>query len=256
MAENSLPFSYNSKQFNAGFSLSDVIYAPKPTHYKFRDLEGQRFGALSILGFAENRTNVRVWWAACDCGTIKTVTTAKLHRPSKHKKSPTTSCGCGIGQPAAPLGGRHVNPDADSHHPLFHTWGGMKGRCYTESNCSFPRYGGRGITVCDRWRYSFKNFLDDMGERPTPSHSLDRIDNNGNYEPGNVRWATPKEQSANKGKLPGGMTLLGQKRSQSEWAKLTGVPRQTIARRKSVGWCDECILTLPPHSADGCIHRD
>lgn len=77
------------------------------------------------------------------------------------------------------------------------SWQSMKGRCTNKRLKEYRRYGGRGISVCDRWKESFENFLEDMGQKPSPTHSLDRINNNGNYEPGNCRWATPKEQSNN-----------------------------------------------------------
>lgn len=76
----------------------------------------------------------------------------------------------------------------------------MKGRCYTPSTSHFELYGGRGVRVCEQWRGSFETFLADVGRKPTPKHSLDRIDTNGHYEPGNVRWATQKEQIANRRK--------------------------------------------------------
>lgn len=82
-------------------------------------------------------------------------------------------------------------------HKLYKTWISMKQRCYNPNSYGYTYYGGRGIIVCDRWKTSFKNFLEDMGERPE-GHSLDRINNNGNYEPSNCRWATSKEQSNNK----------------------------------------------------------
>lgn len=81
-------------------------------------------------------------------------------------------------------------------HPLEYLWFGMLRRCRNPKHHKYPRYGGRGITVCEHWN-TFQNFVQDMGERPSKSHSLDRINNDGNYEPGNVRWATPKEQRNN-----------------------------------------------------------
>jgi hypothetical protein len=89
-----------------------------------------------------------------------------------------------------------------SQHPDYRIWAHMIARCYGKQ--VHPRYGGRGITVCERWRYSFPNFIADMGPRPTTKHSLDRINNDGNYEPGNCRWATDIEQARNKSTYIGG----------------------------------------------------
>jgi len=82
----------------------------------------------------------------------------------------------------------------------YHSWSGMKQRCKDKNKDGYKYYGGRGITVCGRWRDSFVNFLADMGRKPSPKHSIDRIDGDGNYEPGNCRWATPKEQFLNRKK--------------------------------------------------------
>lgn len=85
-----------------------------------------------------------------------------------------------------------------SETPTYNAWSGMIQRCENHNHVSFEDYGGRGITVCKRWKESFENFLSDVGERPSKGVSLDRVDNNGNYEPGNVRWATPTEQQLNR----------------------------------------------------------
>src|SRR5688572_27739631 len=96
----------------------------------------------------------------------------------------------------------------DWHHPLYPTWYGMNYRCHSFMSYSWFSYGGRGIKVCDRWRFGdrgrtgFQCWLSDMGPKPTPEHSIDRIDSDGNYEPGNCRWATDEEQAKNKRKNP------------------------------------------------------
>lgn len=130
-------------------------------------------------------------------------------------------------------------------HPIeYRAWNSMKSRCYNKSHTSYRNYGGRGIQVCERWRYDFPTFLNDMGNRPS-KHTLDRIDNDGNYTPGNCRWATYKEQLNNKrgNRL---LTLDGKTQTVSQWSTETGIKYWTLSQRVGrYGWSDEDALTKP-----------
>jgi hypothetical protein len=122
----------------------------------------------------------------------------------------------------------------------------MKARCYNKNLPKYGNHGGRGITVCERWLNSFQNFYDDMGLKPAADHSIDRIDNNGNYEPGNCRWATDKEQANNRRN-----TVLhkcgGVSHTIKDWAEVVGIERRTLAYRINVaGWPIEMALNKPP----------
>lgn len=127
--------------------------------------------------------------------------------------------------------------------PTYNVWALMLKRCRSQGRPDYARYGGRGITVCERWS-RFENFLADMGERPA-GKTLDRIDNHGNYEPGNCRWATASEQCRNT-RRNNNLTLNGVTRCATEWAELTGLPVSTIKVRKRHGWPDVDALTAPP----------
>lgn len=109
-------------------------------------------------------------------------------------------------------------------------WASIKSRCYGKNQKTFSDYGGRGITVCDRWRDSYPNFLADMGRAPSPKHSIDRINNNGNYEPGNCRWAT-KIQQANNTRVNRMIEYRGQIKTLSEWCRELNINRGTVESR-------------------------
>lgn len=123
----------------------------------------------------------------------------------------------------------------------YRIWGKMKTRCFDKNTPIFHRYGGRGITVCDRWANSFENFLSDMGLRPTAKHSIDRIDNDGNYEPGNCRWATAKEQANNRSSSIL-IAINGATKPLSVWADEYGLSRAVIAARISNGDSGESLI--------------
>jgi len=129
--------------------------------------------------------------------------------------------------------------------PSYGCWCSMKNRCYQEDNNRFDIYGGRGITVCDRWLHSFSNFLADMGERPSPEHSIERKDTNGNYCPENCIWATPAEQNRNRSSNVI-LEFNGLKMCAADWDIHLGFSRNTVGERLRRGWSIERSLTTPP----------
>jgi len=137
----------------------------------------------------------------------------------------------------------------------YRTWYAMLQRCRNPRNPAFGRYGGRGITVCDRWQL-FENFYADTGPRPTLRHSIDRIDNDGNYEPGNCRWATTHEQARNRSDNYL-IEWRGETRCLSEWCEIVGLTYSTVKGRLDSGWPVERALTaeIPEHVAGSC-HTD
>lgn len=127
----------------------------------------------------------------------------------------------------------------------YQIWVDMRRRCHDPRVQAFPYYGGRGITVCDRWRGSFYAFLADMGPRPSTDHTLDRIDNDGHYEPGNVRWATWAQQNGNTRQVHR-IEFLGEVLPLAVWARRLGIPQGTLdSRIRKQGWSVERALTTP-----------
>jgi hypothetical protein len=170
---------------------------------KLIDLTGKQFGRLTVVTLhGRDAHRISTWLCRCECGNSSVVSASRM------KRGRTKSCGCLMREVArANLRGNnhglthghsrlHKQTGKRGHTPEYITWRGMLQRCNNPSAANFQRYGGRGISVCERWE-SFENFLADMGPRP-PAHTIDRIDVNGHYESGNVRWATAKEQTRNR----------------------------------------------------------
>lgn len=140
-----------------------------------------------------------------------------------------------------------------SHAPENMAWREMRKRCNSPQHARYADYGGRGIAVCERWNASFEAFYEDMGPRPSSAHSLERINNDGNYEPENCRWATPREQAWNRrnNRL---LTFQGKTLCAAEWSAITGINYNTIYQRLLRGWTDERVLTAPVRHSAASFH--
>ncbi len=189
---------------------------------------GDKFTRLSVIDRGPaNSGKVK---CRCECGTVKLVSKWSL------KIGEIKSCGC--------LKLKHGHASATVKSRTYIKWTKMKHRCTNKNASDYPRYGGIGIKVCDRWLESFNNFLEDMGEVPD-GLSIDRVDPFGNYEPSNCRWADQKTQDRNRrGTVY--LTVDGVKRPMREWAEISGTNFQTMYQRlKDLGWTDhkEIVFT-------------
>ena len=192
---------------------------------KKNNLEGEKVGRLTVIREAvgEEKTQKRIQWLCkCDCGNTTVVSAGRL------TIGLTLSCGCLHIETFNNK--KHGGSDkSNQFHFEYGVYRGMKRRCYSPKNDDYKNYGGRGIKVCDRWlgESGFLNFMLDMGPRPSSKHSLDRIENDGNYGPGNCRWATKKEQAANTRRNVW-IEYMGQRKIMSDWKKLLKVSYMTV----------------------------
>jgi len=161
-------------------------------------LTGQRFTRLVVRGdagpYVHKGKSYRRVHCQCDCGADV------VCRPTDLRSGNTQSCGCLSRDMTVERSTVHGDAKRQGRSPEYRTWHGMNERCRYPKHKDWQYYGGRGIAVCDEWRNSFPAFLAHVGRKPSPQHSIDRIENDRGYEPGNVRWATAKEQTANRGK--------------------------------------------------------
>lgn len=204
-----------------------------PKHPRFKNLTGRRFSNLVAKEFSGMCRRGSVWLCRCDCGNSVQVLGVSLTSGN------SGSCGCVKRQRLVTRNTTHNL----SRSFEYNVWAKIIERCTRATAENFPWYGGRGISVCDRWR-TFELFIADMGAAPGKGFEIDRIDNDGNYEPGNCRWVTKKQNARNR-RNNHRLTFAGKTLCISEWAELTGLRAAAISERIASGWPVEKALTKP-----------
>lgn len=201
------------------------------------DLSWRKFGRLTVVSRAGNDARGgALWECRCECGRITRLVGAKL------RGGYTRSCGCLSRDMTAERNSTH----RASSTPEYEIWAGMIKRCENKNCEKYELYGARGIVVCERWRNDFSAFLADMGPRPSPKHSIDRYpDNCGNYEPGNCRWATRRQQDLNMRRMVF-VEFRGGRVPLIELVEGSGLKYQTVWDRLRRGWGIQRALTQPP----------
>ena len=203
--------------------------------HNFKDLTGLSFSRLTVLSRAENSPSGKVRWnCLCLCGNTAIVSSRNLR--TQH----TASCGC-LNVAATKKSNTTHGKNKTAEHKI---WIGMKNRCSNPKNRSFARYGGKGIAVCERWTKSFEGFLSDMGHRPSPAHSIDRIKSSLGYSPWNCRWATIDEQQNNKNNSVK-ITSNGSTLTAAQWSRKLGGNAHLVLSRLGLGWTKDEAVSIP-----------
>ncbi len=194
---------------------------------RIQDRTGEQYGSWTVLRFSHRRGRCYYWLCRCRCGGEKPVAIDSLRRGFS-----TRCIRCS----------RTAGPVRSAEHRVYRD---MMARCYNPNKENYHMYGGRGIAVCHRWRDDCDTFLADMGPRPTSKHSLDRINNEGDYEPSNCRWATQTEQNRNQ-RSNHLLTFRGQTMCIAAWADRVGISADTLyCRINKQQWTVEHALTTP-----------
>lgn len=214
---------------------------------KLIDLTGQKFGKLTVIKRVENtKRGAARWLCICECGNKTVVIGDEL------RKGTAQSCGCHAKEIARETARKHVAGKNKTHDKtgtlIYKEWTEMKRRCFNKTDTSYKNYRKRGITVCDRWRDSFETFYEDVSKLPhfgEQSYTLNRIDNNGNYEPNNVEWATPKEQANNR-RTTRFVEYNGQKLSLKQLSEKYNIPYNKLYKRYAIlNWSIEKAVNTP-----------
>lgn len=202
---------------------------------KYKDISGQKFGRLTALYKLRNyHKHGSYWLCACECGNFKEVYLGSL------TSGATTSCGCYHKEISKNVNLKH----GKRHTRLYKIWKGIKQRCYNSNNTYYRNYGGRGIIICDEWLRNFINFYDwAILNGYNDNLTIDRINNDGNYEPNNCRWATAKQQARNRSYCKY-FTHNGKTHCIKEWCEILNLNYKTISTRLSRNWTIQKALEL------------
>lgn len=195
---------------------------------KVQNLSGNKYGKLTVISFEGLSPDYRAQWLCkCECGKIKIFTSQILKNPK------TKSCGCSRGE-----------SHGESNSKEYKSWYSIKQRCTNPKSKHYRHYGGRGIKMCSQWHNSFIAFLRDMGKAPSITHSIDRVNNNGNYEPSNCRWATVKEQMNNMStnRL---IEFKGETKTMAQWCEYLNLNYKKIKARFGRNWTIQRALETP-----------
>lgn len=206
-----------------------AIEHPIPTHKLFKNLKNITINELTVISYAGVRGDKKYWYCMCSCGQATIASSCNL------QSGQVTSCGHISEERFGVI--KHGRTESQE----FVAWTAMKDRCSKKSGLDYERYVARGITVCERWLESFENFYEDMGDKPSKKHSLDRIDNNLGYYKENCKWATMKEQSNNR-RTNVIIEYNGESLTQKEWSEKLNIPEQTIYLRRKKGLSVDEIL--------------
>lgn len=217
---------YNTKKARTGSRQCGPAHKPTGVAYMRRLIvsNGDVFGRWTVVREAEKVGPWRNFECECECGTLRTVAMNNLRRGLSR------SCGCLRDEVRPTIHSTHGATRGGKLTPEYVAWRNARSRCYRPTDGNRHSYAERGITVCERWLHSFEAFLADMGMKPTPGHSIDRIDNDGPYSPENCRWATRKEQARNK-QANVWIAYNGEKRLMVDVVEQLGVSYNSFRRR-------------------------
>lgn len=211
---------------------TSILWYQQSPRNKPKDMTGQRFGKLVCLSLSHVYDGHAYWVTQCDCGVVS------IKNGGDVRRGYVKSCGC--------IRKARVTTHGQSKTNIYKIWTGLFTRCYNPNCKSYFRYGGAGITVCQRW-HIFENFRDDMGPRPSLGHSVERRDGTKGYSPENCYWGTDSDQARNK-RTTIYLIVDGVKRPLMEWVDITGLPRTALVQRYKAGWPHKQIVSQPLRS--------